>query len=113
MDYIGQLKAGQAGKLILDEGETKAAVRRRLGAAAELLGKSLVVNRLSNVVYFWEEGSGSPRRRGRRRKTDASGGLERGQHDRATIDHVNQEGDRYRCRALFGLAEEFATSFVP
>ena len=58
MDYIGQLEAGQAGKLIPDEGETTAAIRRRLGAAAELLGKSLVVNRLGDVVYFWAEGEG-------------------------------------------------------
>ena len=71
MDYIGQLETGQAGKLIPDEGETTAAIRRRLGAAAELLGKSLVVNRLGNVVYFWEESSGSPGRRGRRRKNSA------------------------------------------
>ena len=71
MDYIGQLETGQAGKLVPDEGEATAAIRRRLGAAAELLGKSLVVNRLGNVVYFWEESSGSPRRRGRRRKTSA------------------------------------------
>ena len=72
MDYIGQIETGQAGKLIPDEGETTAAIRRRLGAAAELLGKSLVVNRQGDVVYFWEESSGSaPRRRGRRRKTNA------------------------------------------
>ena len=71
MDYIGQLETGQAGKLIPDEDETTAAIRRRLGAAAELLGKNLVVNRLGDVVYFWEESSGSPRRRGRRRKTNA------------------------------------------
>ena len=72
MDYIGQLETGQAGKLIPDEGETTAAIRRRLGAAAELLGKSLVVNRQGDAVYFWEESSGSaPRRRGRRRKTNA------------------------------------------
>ena len=71
MDYIGQLETGQAGKLIPDEDETTAAIRRRLGAAAELLGKNLAVNRLGDVVYFWEESSGSPRRRGRRRKTNA------------------------------------------
>ena len=71
MDYIGQIGTGQAGKLIPDEGETTAAIRRRLGAAAELLGKSLVVNRQGDVVYFWEESSGSPRRRGRPRKTNA------------------------------------------
>ena len=71
MDYIGQLETDQAGKLVPDEGETTAAIRRRLGAAAELLGKSLVVNRQADVVYFWEESSGSPRRRGRRRKANA------------------------------------------
>ena len=69
MDYIGQLEAGQAGKLVPDEGETTAAIRRRLGAAAQLLGKSLVVNRLGDVVYFWDEDSSpAPRRRGRRKK---------------------------------------------
>ncbi len=67
-DYIGQIETGQASKLITGEGETTAAIRRRLSAATELLGKSLVVNRLDNVVYFWEETSGSPRRQGRRRK---------------------------------------------
>ena len=72
MDYIGQLETGQAGKLIPDERETTAAIRRRLGAAAQLLGKSLVVNRQGDVVFFWEESSGStPRRRGRRKKTSA------------------------------------------
>ena len=71
MDYISQLEAGQAGKLTPDEGETTAAVRRRLGAAAELLGKKLVVNRQGNTVFFWEEGEGpTPRRRGRRRRSD-------------------------------------------
>ena len=72
MDYIGQLENGQAGKLIPNAGETTAAIRRRLGAAAQLLGKSLVVNRQGDVVYFWKEGDGpAPRRRGRRRKTTA------------------------------------------
>ena len=72
MDYIGQLENGKAGKLIPDAGETTAAIRRRLGAAAQLLGKSLVVNRQGDVVYFWEEGGGpAPRRRGRHGKTTA------------------------------------------
>ena len=71
MDYIEQLETGQAGKLIPDEGETTAAIRRRLDAAAQLLGKSLVVNRFEEVVFFWEEGSGpAPHRRGRRRKNN-------------------------------------------
>ena len=74
MDYIGQVETGQAGKLIPDEVETTAAIRRRLGAAAQLLGKSLVVNRQGDVVFFWEESSGSaPWRRGRRRKADTEG----------------------------------------
>lgn len=72
MDFIGQLESGYAGKLVPDEGETTAAIRRRLGSAAKLLGKSLVVTRLDNEVYFWEEGTATPRRRGRRRKTRAS-----------------------------------------
>ena len=72
MDFIGQLEPGQAGKLIPDAGETTAAIRRRLGAAAELLGKNLVVNRQGDVVFFWQEASASaPRRRSRRRKTNA------------------------------------------
>ena len=71
MDYIGQIETGQAGKLITDEGETTAAIRRRLRAATELLWKSLVVNRLDNVVYFWGETSGTPCRRSRRRKASA------------------------------------------
>ena len=72
MDFIEQLEAGRAGKLIPDEGETTTAIRRRLGAAAQLLGKSLVVNRLGDVVFFWEEASSPvPRRRGRRKKTSA------------------------------------------
>ena len=66
--YIDQL-GGQAGKLTPDEGETTAAVRRRLGAAAELLGKKLTVNRQGNTVFFWEEDA-APRRRGRRKKSD-------------------------------------------
>ena len=71
MDYIGQLESGRAGKLIPDAGETTAAIRRRLGAAAELLGKDLVVNRQGDVVVFWEKTDASaPRRRTRRRKTE-------------------------------------------
>ena len=72
MDYIGHLKSGQVGKLIPDEGETTAAIRRRFGAAVQLLGKSLVLSRQGDMVFLWEEGSGSvDRRRGRRQKTNA------------------------------------------
>ena len=72
MDYIGQLKAGQAGKLVPAAGETTTALRRRLGAATQLLSKNLVVNRQGDAVFFWEESSGSgPNRRGRRKRTIA------------------------------------------
>ena len=70
MDYINQLEPGQAGKLTPDEGETTAAIRRRLGAAAELLGKSLVVNRQGDAVFFWGESEAPQPRRRRRTKTE-------------------------------------------
>ena len=54
--YIEQVDDGLAGKLTALEGETTAALRRRLGAAAQLLGKTLTVTRDGRVVYFWEGG---------------------------------------------------------
>ena len=54
--YIEQVGTGHAGKLTAQEGETTAALRRRLGAAAQLLGKTLTVTRNGRVVYFWEGG---------------------------------------------------------
>ena len=64
--YIERVGAGEAGVLTAGEGETTQAIRRRLGAAAEALGRSLEVRRAGNAVYFWaQEG----RRRGRPRKT--------------------------------------------
>ena len=69
LGYIEQLQGGRAGKLQAGEGETTAAIRRRLGAAAQLAGKELVVNRVGDEVFFWEEGgAAAPRRRGRGRK---------------------------------------------
>ena len=72
-EYIGYIKRvgdGEAGVFIAREGETTRAIRRRLGAAAEALGRSLEVRRAGNAVYFWaQEG----RRRGRPRKTAATG----------------------------------------
>jgi len=70
--YIQQLQEGQAGKLQITEGETGAAVRRRLGAAAKLAGTDLVIKRAGEEVYFWVRSglSGRPRRkRGRPRKS--------------------------------------------
>ena len=63
--YIQRVGPGQAGKLEPGEGETTQAIRRRLAAAAETLGKALEVRRTAAAVYFWpSEG----RRRGRPRK---------------------------------------------
>ncbi len=63
--YIERVAPGEAGKLEPVEGETMQAVRRRLNAATEALGKRLEFRRTENAVYFWpSEG----RRRGRPRK---------------------------------------------
>ena len=67
--YIQRVGAGQAGKLEPGVGETTQAVRRRLTAAAEALGKELQVRRSANAVYFWVPDA---RRRGRPRKGPAA-----------------------------------------
>ena len=66
--YIQRVPPGEAGVLTVGEGETTQAVRRRLNAAAEALGKSLEVRRTASAVYFW---SSERRRRGRPRKNPA------------------------------------------
>ena len=53
LDYIGQLKSGQAGRLVAGTGETTASVRRRIGAAARAAGKNLTIRRAGDEVYFW------------------------------------------------------------
>ena len=69
MGYIQHVASGQAGKLGPGEGETTQALRRRLNAAAEALGKELQVRRTADAVYFWApEGQ----RRGRPRKDPAA-----------------------------------------
>jgi hypothetical protein len=62
--YINQLKRGRAGALRASEGESLATVRRRLGDAARLAGKDLVMKRKGDEVVFWE----ASRRPGRPRK---------------------------------------------
>ena len=73
MGYIEQLDPEHAGRLTAAEGESTAAIRRRLGAAAKLLGRSLEVIRDGRVVYFWEGREDLPRRRGRPPRSDRSG----------------------------------------
>ncbi len=63
--YIERVAPGEAGKLEAGEGETTQAIRRRLNAAAEVLGKKLDFRRTENAVYFW---ASEGRRRGRPRK---------------------------------------------
>lgn len=68
LGYIEQLRAGRAGRLQASEGETASAIRRRLGSAAKLAGKSLLYKRTGDTVYFWTKPRGRPatgRRRGR------------------------------------------------
>ncbi len=62
--YIEQLGDGEAGRLQAAEGEPITTVRRRLGAAARQLDKSLTIRRTGDEIYFWQE---ETRRRGRGR----------------------------------------------
>ena len=55
IQYIGQLRPDEAGKLTLSDGETFATVRRRLGSAAKASGKSIQIKRVAAEIYFWEE----------------------------------------------------------
>ena len=71
LGYIDQLEPGQAGRLQVSDGETSGAVRRRLGTAAKLSGKDVVIKRTGDDIYFWI-GSAGTKRRGRPRKSYAS-----------------------------------------
>ncbi len=55
LGYIEQLPEDQAGRLQPDEGESVATIRRRLGVAAKLSGKDIIIKRQGNGVYFGEE----------------------------------------------------------
>ena len=65
MFFIEQLKEGKAGKLKPSEGETVQAIRRRLGKAAKLAGKDLVIKKLHDEIYFWLNVEEKPKRRRR------------------------------------------------
>ena len=51
--YIKKVTAGETGRLTPGKGETLAAVRRRLGAAAKALGVQLTMKRVGDRVFFW------------------------------------------------------------
>ena len=65
LDYIDQLKSGEAGRLVAGAGETTATVRRRLGDAARAAGQKLTIRRAGDEVYFWRGSGNGRRRRGR------------------------------------------------
>src|SRR5438445_12096390 len=67
--YIQKVTPRQAAQLTASSGESLRAVRRRLTTAAKNLGKTLVVKRGQNEIYFWVKDG--PRRRGRPRKNPA------------------------------------------
>ncbi len=70
-EYVGYVQGvapGEAGMLEVGEGETTQGIRRRLTAAADVLGKNLDVRRSASAVYFW---ASEGRRRGRPRKNPA------------------------------------------
>ena len=51
--FIEQLEDGKAGRLKASEGETIQAVRRRLGKAAKMADKELIIRRVHDEIYFW------------------------------------------------------------
>ena len=67
--FIEQLGDGEAGRLQAAGGEPITTVRRRLGAAARQLEKSLTIRRTGDEVYFWAAEKGR-RRRGRPKAAD-------------------------------------------
>ncbi len=71
LGYIAKLSDGQAGRLQVLPSESARAVRRRLGTAAKLAGRSLVIKRAGEEIYFWVKTRGRRAkglRRGRPRK---------------------------------------------
>ena len=68
IDYVASLTPGKAGKLQMTEGERVGAVSRRIGTAAKMAGKDVIIKRTGNEVYFWLRKEGKPtvpKRRGR------------------------------------------------
>ena len=51
--YIDQLEPGQAGRLQPHKGETVQVVRRRLGNAAKLTDKNVIIKRVGEEIYIW------------------------------------------------------------
>ena len=68
-EYIIEVRAtGKAGKLTPVDGESAAAIRRRLGVAAKPMGVDLAIKRAGDEVYFWLRAMEGGKRRGRPKK---------------------------------------------
>ena len=65
--YVSQLKARQSRETEPGGRRHFSAVKQRLGTAAKLKGKQLVVKQVDDDVYFWE--AETQKRRGRPRKS--------------------------------------------
>ncbi len=67
LGYLNQLNEGEAGVLTVSgSDESPTALRRRIGKAAQSVGKEIVIRRKDDAIYFWLGSNG--RRRGRPRK---------------------------------------------
>ena len=65
VEYIIEVRAtGKAGKLTPVDGESAAAIRRRLGVAAKPMGVDLAIKRAGDEVYFWLRAMEGKKRRG-------------------------------------------------
>ena len=74
-EYLIEVRAtGKAGKLTPLDGETTAAIRRRLGTAAESMGTDVTIKRAGDEVFFWLRGMEGTRGRGRPLKQPSPGG---------------------------------------
>ena len=72
LGYLNQLKDGEAGMLTVNSvDESPTALRRRIGKAAEVGGKEIVIRRKDDAIYFWLD-SGVRRRRRPRKDADPS-----------------------------------------
>ena len=67
LGYLNQLKEGEAGVLTVSgTHESPTALRRRIGKAAQAVGKEIVIKRKGDAIYFWLSSGVKRRRRARK-----------------------------------------------
>ncbi len=71
VEFLQLLQPGEAGKVTAGSGDTTAAIRRRLTAAADLLSREIELNRQDNIVYVLDKSDAPTPRRRRRRAANA------------------------------------------